>query len=172
MREGDISKEPIKLPAHLFGFQAGLSAAVATLSSLFRQSITGEGEQIDVSEQKSVIQNLNSIYRTLLVCHQIMSRIDAASHAPFHILPCKDGYICAAFVEESEWRRFVDVMGHPEWADNELFKNFSTRAKYWDALRPLMMEWTMQYTMEEITGGARKKQFRSCGPYSRPGSQR
>ncbi len=157
MREGDISKEPIKLPAHLFSFQAGLSAAVATLSSLFRQSVTGEGEQIDVSEQESVIQNLNSSIARYSYAHQIMSRIDAASHAPFHILPCKDGYICAAFVEESEWRRFVDVMGHPEWADNELFKNFSTRAKYWDALRPLMMEWTMQYTMEEIYRRSQEK---------------
>jgi crotonobetainyl-CoA:carnitine CoA-transferase CaiB-like acyl-CoA transferase len=84
-----------------------------------------------------------------------MARTDAAGHAPFHILPCKDGYICAAFVEEAEWRRFVGVMGNPEWADNELFVNFSTRAKYWDALKPLMVEWTKKYT-----GAARKKQCR------------
>jgi crotonobetainyl-CoA:carnitine CoA-transferase CaiB-like acyl-CoA transferase len=86
-----------------------------------------------------------------------MARTDAAGHAPFHILPCKDGYICAAFVEEAEWRRFVGVMGNPEWADNELFVNFSTRAKYWDALKPLMVEWTMQYTVEEIYRRSQEK---------------
>jgi len=157
MREGDISKEPIKLPAHLFNFQAGLSAAVATLSSIFRQSNTGLGEQLDVSEQESVIQNLNSSIARYAYGGQIMARTDAAGHAPFHILPCKDGFICAAFVEEAEWRRFVEVMGHPEWADNELFKDFASRAKYWDALKPLMVEWTMQYTEEEIYRRSQEK---------------
>ena len=157
MREGDISKEPIKLPAHLFSFQAGLSAAVATLSSIFRQSTTGLGEQLDVSEQESVIQNLNSSIARYSYAGQIMARTDAAGHAPFHILPCKDGFICAAFVEEAEWRRFVEVMGHPEWADNELFKDFASRAKYWDALKPLMVEWTMQYTEEEIYRHSQEK---------------
>jgi crotonobetainyl-CoA:carnitine CoA-transferase CaiB-like acyl-CoA transferase len=157
MREGDISKEPIKLPAHLFTFQAGLSAAVATLSSIFRQSTTGLGEQLDVSEQESVIQNLNSSIARYAYGGQIMTRTDAAGHAPFHILPCKDGFICAAFVEEAEWRRFVEVMGNPEWADNELFKDFASRAKYWDALKPLMVEWTMQYTEEEIYRRSQEK---------------
>ncbi|MGP8079818.1 MAG: CaiB/BaiF CoA transferase family protein [Dehalococcoidales bacterium] len=157
MREGDISKEPIKLPAHLFSFQAGLSSAVATLSSIYRQSTTGLGEQLDVSEQESVIQNLNSSIARYSYAGQIMARTDAAGHAPFHILPCKDGYICAAFVEEAEWRRFVEVMGHPEWGDNELFKDFASRAKYWDALRPLIVEWTMQYTEEEIYRRSQEK---------------
>jgi crotonobetainyl-CoA:carnitine CoA-transferase CaiB-like acyl-CoA transferase len=138
------------LPAHLFSFQAGLSAAVATLSSIFRQTTTGLGEHLDVSEQESVIQNLNSSIARYAYAGQIMARTDAAGHAPFHILPCKDGFVCAAFVEEAEWRRFVEVMGHPEWADNELFKDFASRAKYWDALKPLIIEWTMQYTEEEI----------------------
>ena len=157
MREGDVFKEPIKLPAHLFSFQAGLTASVATLSALYRQSTTGSGEQLDVSEQESVIQNLNSSIARYSYANQIMSRTDAAGHAPFHILPCKDGYICAAFVEESEWRRFVEVIGHPEWADSELFKDFAARAKYWDALRPLILEWTMQYSVEEIYRHSQEK---------------
>jgi CoA:oxalate CoA-transferase len=157
MREGDAFKEPIKLPAHLFSFQAGLTATVATLGSLFHQNAAGSGEQLDISEQESVIQNLNSSIARYSYARQIMNRTDAAGHAPFHILPCKDGYICAAFVEESEWRRFVEVMGHPEWADNELFKDFAARAKYWDALKPLMLEWTMLYTVEEIYRRSQEK---------------
>ena len=157
MREGDVFKEPIKLPAHLFSFQAGLTAAAATLGALFHQTTTGSGEQLDISEQESVIQNLNSSIARYSYAGQIMNRTDAASHAPFHILPCKDGYFCAAFVEEAEWRRFVEVMGHPEWADNELFKDFAARAKYWDALKPLMVEWAMQYTVEEIYRRSQEK---------------
>jgi crotonobetainyl-CoA:carnitine CoA-transferase CaiB-like acyl-CoA transferase len=41
-------------------------------------------------------------------------------------------------------------MGHPDWADSELFKNAEIRSQYWDALKPLMLEWTMEHTVEEI----------------------
>ena len=53
-------------------------------------------------------------------------------------------------MEEHQWRRFVEVMGHPDWADNELFKDAEIRSQYWDALKPLMLEWTMEHTVEEI----------------------
>ncbi len=150
MREGDVSKEPLKYPAHLFSFQAGLSAAAATLGSLHHRRNTGSGTQLDISEQESVIQNLNSSIARYSYGKQIVYRTDVLAIAPAHILPCKDGYIYAAFTLEHQWRRLVEVMGHPDWADNELFKDIWSRAKYWDALKPLLLEWTMKHTVEEI----------------------
>jgi CoA:oxalate CoA-transferase len=149
-REGDISKEPIKYPAHLFSFQAGLSGAAGTLGALYKQKITGLGTHLDVSEQESVVQNLNAATARYSYGKQIVSRTDVLSVAPSHILPCKDGYIYNALAEEHQWWRFVEVMGHPDWADNELFRDATSRAKYWDALKPLLLEWTMQHTVEEI----------------------
>jgi crotonobetainyl-CoA:carnitine CoA-transferase CaiB-like acyl-CoA transferase len=149
-REGNTGKEPIKYPAHFFGFQAGLSAAAVTLGDFYRQCATGLGSHLDVSEQESIIQNINSALANYWYGNQVVSRTDVLSIAPAHILPCKDGYIYNAFAEERQWWRFVEVMGHPEWADIELFKDASTRAKYWDALKPLLLEWTMEHTTEEI----------------------
>jgi crotonobetainyl-CoA:carnitine CoA-transferase CaiB-like acyl-CoA transferase len=156
-REGDISKEPIKYPAHLFSFQAGLSAAAGTLGAFYHQRVTGSGTQLDVSEQESVFQNLNAATARYAYAKQIISRTDVLSVAPSHILPCKDGYIYNALAEEHQWWRFVEVMGHPDWADNELFKDATSRAKYWDALKPLLLEWTMQYTVEEIYRNSQAK---------------
>jgi crotonobetainyl-CoA:carnitine CoA-transferase CaiB-like acyl-CoA transferase len=156
-REGDASKQPLKYPAHLFSFQAGLCAAGATLGYLYGQKITGEGTQIDVSEQESVIQNVNASIARYSYTGQISRRTDVLDLAPHHILPCKDGYIYASFVEEHQWRRFVEVMGHPDWADSELFANAQIRSQYWDALKPLMLEWTMEHTVEEIYRNSQEK---------------
>ena len=156
-REGDASKEPLKYPAHLFSFQAGLCAAGATLGYLYGQKITGEGTQIDVSEQESVIQNVNASIARYSYTGQISRRTDVLDLAPHHILPCKDGYIYASFVEEHQWRRFVEVMGHPDWADSELFANAQIRSQYWDALKPLMLGWTMEHTVEEIYRNSQEK---------------
>jgi crotonobetainyl-CoA:carnitine CoA-transferase CaiB-like acyl-CoA transferase len=155
-REVDISQEPIKLPAHIFSFQAGLSASVGTVGALFNQSVTGEGTYLDVSEQESIIQNLHAILRYYYK-KQIVSRTDVLDRAPSHILPCKDGYIHHANLEESQWRAFVDLMGNPDWAESELFKDYETRSKYWDALRPLLLEWTMEHTMDEIYRGSQAR---------------
>ena len=155
-REVDISQEPIKLPAHIFSFQAGLSAAVATIGALFHQSVTGLGTLLDVSEQESIVQNLHAMLR-YYYNKQIVSRTDVLDRAPSHILPCKDGYIHHANLEESQWRGFVEVMGNPGWAENELFKDYSTRSKYWDALRPVLLDWTMEHTMDEIYRGSQAR---------------
>ena len=72
-REGDVSKEPLKYPAHLFSFQAGLSAAAATLGALHHQNITGLGQELDVSEQESIIQNLNSTTARYSYAKQIVT---------------------------------------------------------------------------------------------------
>ena len=155
-REVDISQEPIKLPAHVLSFQAGLSAAVATTGALYHQSVTGLGEQLDVSEQESIFQNLTAMLR-YYYDKQIVSRTDILDRAPYHVLPCKDGYILHANMEEYEWRSFVELMGHPDWADNELFKDYATRARYWDALRPLLLNWTMEHTVDEIYRGSQER---------------
>jgi crotonobetainyl-CoA:carnitine CoA-transferase CaiB-like acyl-CoA transferase len=156
VREADISQEPIKAPAHLFSFQAGLSAATATVGALFRQSVTGEGIQLDVSEQESIIQDMHSLFR-YYYNKQVVSRTDILDRAPAHILQCKDGYIHHANMEEAEWWRFVELMGNPEWAKNELFKDYTTRSQYWDALKPLILDWTKEHTIDEIYRGAQER---------------
>ena len=156
VREVDISHEPIKAPAHLFSFQAGLSAATASVGALFRQNVTGEGIQLDVSEQESIIQDMHSLFR-YYYDEQIVSRTDVLDRAPAHILPCKDGYIHHANMEESEWSRFVELMGNPEWANNELFKDYTSRSQYWDALKPLILEWTKEHTIDEIYRGSQER---------------
>jgi crotonobetainyl-CoA:carnitine CoA-transferase CaiB-like acyl-CoA transferase len=155
-REVDISQEPIKLPAHIFSFQAGLSASVATVGALFHQSVTGLGAYLDVSEQESIIQNLHAMLR-YYYDKQVVSRTDVLDRAPSHILPCKDGYIHHANLEESQWQRFIELMDSPDWAESELFKDYPTRSKYWDALRPLLLDWTMEHTMDEIYRGSQER---------------
>ena len=88
---------------------------------------------------------------------QVVNRTDVLDRAPAHILPCKDGYIHHANMEESEWWRFVDLMGNPEWAKNELFKDYTSRSQFWDALKPLILDWTKDHTMDEIYRGSQAR---------------
>jgi len=53
-------------------------------------------------------------------------------------------------VEDYQFDRFVEVMGNPDRVGNELFKDRFSRADYIDALAPLLTEWTLQYTKDEV----------------------
>jgi crotonobetainyl-CoA:carnitine CoA-transferase CaiB-like acyl-CoA transferase len=159
-RDTAKSNPPIKYPAHLFSHQAGLSAAIATLGALYYRKGTGTGEHIDVSEQESTLQDvMNPVYHYSYREENASARKEVPI-APHHLIPCKDGYIHNGFVREEHWRRFVnEVMGHPAWADWEIFKDYPTRGQHWDELRPLILEWTMQRTVDEIYRSSQEKRI-------------
>jgi crotonobetainyl-CoA:carnitine CoA-transferase CaiB-like acyl-CoA transferase len=69
---------------------------------------------------------------------------------PNDMIPCKDGWAVIATPYGEHWNRFVEVMGDPDWASLEVFANGRLRGANWDALRPLIEEWAMRHTGEEI----------------------
>jgi crotonobetainyl-CoA:carnitine CoA-transferase CaiB-like acyl-CoA transferase len=60
-------------------------------------------------------------------------------------------------MEEVQWQRFVELMGSPEWATSELFATYGSRATFWDALKPAMLDWLKDHTMDEIYRASQDK---------------
>jgi crotonobetainyl-CoA:carnitine CoA-transferase CaiB-like acyl-CoA transferase len=72
-------------------------------------------------------------------------------------LPCKDGYVVIMAVIEAHWRRLMEAAGNPDWGELEVFATAGERARNWDALEPLVLEWTMSHTGEEIARLAQER---------------
>ena len=53
-------------------------------------------------------------------------------------------------VEDHQYDKYIKMTGSPEWNDSPLFENRFARAEYVDALIPLLSEWTMEHTKQEI----------------------
>jgi crotonobetainyl-CoA:carnitine CoA-transferase CaiB-like acyl-CoA transferase len=141
---------PIKAGGRQSEFAAAQAAAVASMSALLARDEMGEGQQIDLSifelmagQNESAIQHWAFAENELGgVMHPILE--------PICPLPCKDGWIFLMCVEDHQYDKFIEMMGHPKWADNELFKDRFSRADHIDALWPLLSEWTEQHTREEV----------------------
>lgn len=155
----DNSQEPLKIGGRVVSFQAGLSGAAGTLCALYARRVTGLGGQVDVSELESVAQNMLNQARWYTYGKHIASRTDRGAMAPQHMLPCKDGYVGIYMTEEEQWQRFLEVIGSPDWGDSELFKDSASRAEYWDGLEPLILDWTMKHTMEDIYRACQTKRI-------------
>ena len=78
------------------------------------------------------------------------SRLGRRSIYPWCMLDCKDGKLFVICVEEDQWKRFVELMGNPEWASLEIFEDRVVRGQNYDALVPFLQEFAAEWTVADL----------------------
>ena len=141
---------PLKAFGHQCDFQAGVHAATVTLAAYRARARTGRGQALDVSEQECIAAMLEMNFMHYTYAGRETSRLGQRGLGPWFIGDCADGKIFVICVEEDQWRRLVELMGNPEWAKDELFKDRVSRARDLDALKALMSEWLAGWKVEEL----------------------
>ena len=148
---GSPDREPLT-----FGTpEVGYFAAMAAASSIVIALLAGGGQHIDIAEVESMAGIYNGPEALMAVYQWRMTR-RTGHHAldfpyPNCILRCKDGYIFVGSPEGRQWRTLLEVMGGPEWAKEERFRN-RTRMnnEYADEVDGYMEEWLLQHTKAEL----------------------
>ena len=148
---------PLKAFGDQSGFQAGLNAAVASLGALFARLATGRGEHVEVSTQEALAAILELTFEFWPYCGLVASRLGAKPIQPLCFMECRDGWIFLCCVEEHQWKRFVDIMGNPEWAQMELFENRLARGANFDALQVFLQEWCRDQSVQELYEAAQRR---------------
>lgn len=154
---GTDKQEPLRI-LQMADFLSGMALAVSTLCALRVQRHNGTGQQVDVSgleAEAALFTPWTTSYWPYE--HYSPSRASKATVVPYAFIQCKDGYLFTSCPEEHQWRRFVDMMGNPEWGNSPLFADRASRGQYWDSLEPLIRDWAMQYTKQEIFAMAKVK---------------
>jgi len=141
---------PLRAFGEQAGFQAGLHAAIPSLAALFARLTTGRGDHIEVSTQEALVSILELTFEFWPYCGLAASRLGAKPIQPLCFMQCRDGWIFICCVEEHQWRKFVEIMGSPEWAEMELFENRLARGANFDALRALLQEWCAEQSVQDL----------------------
>lgn len=150
---------PLKAFGQQAGYQAGLNAAVAALAVLHGRRRTGHGDHVTISEQECVANLLELTFEYWPYCGLVASRLGAKPIQPLCFLECRDGWIFACCVEEHQWQSLVDLMGHPEWADMELFESRIARGKNFDALQIFLQDWCRDRSVTELYEAAQARRI-------------
>jgi crotonobetainyl-CoA:carnitine CoA-transferase CaiB-like acyl-CoA transferase len=146
------AEPPIVIPGYASEFAGGLAAAAGTMCALFVRDATGEGEHVDVALQEVLAMHLQVDCARVTYAGEVPRR-DASAQPPIPYVgqqPVADGYVDFVVRTEEHWRRFVAVLGNPEWANNELFATMASRSQYWDALEPLIQQETKHFGKEDL----------------------
>jgi crotonobetainyl-CoA:carnitine CoA-transferase CaiB-like acyl-CoA transferase len=141
---------PLKAFGHQADFQGGVHAGVATLGAYYHKCLTGEGQHVDVSIQECIAAILEMNFMHWSYAGKETSRLGRRSIFPWCMLDCQDGKIFVVNVEEDQWQRMVDLMGNPEWASLEIFKDRVTRGQNYDALLPFLQEWAAEWKVKDL----------------------
>ena len=149
--ENMVKEPPLHPRAPVADIITGMMGAAATLLALLSRRRGGSGSQVDIAAMEVIASMTTNEVSTYsyggIVRGRMMNNLALMPNA---MLPCKDGWLAVACPHEHHWQRLVVFMGSPDWASWELFETREKRAIYWDALKPLLEEWTMGYTGDEI----------------------
>jgi len=147
----DLSREPVKVGGNVEAFECGLMVVQAVLAALIWKRSSGKGQHIRTSSLEIGMYMMlyeNTAYPEFKA--DVNRLAENAKKAPGGILPCKDGNVVLNFLQEFEWDNLVKLLGNPEWAKEEAYKDRMSRMAKIKDINHYIVEWMKDRTKKEI----------------------
>ncbi|MFQ5697029.1 MAG: CaiB/BaiF CoA transferase family protein [Myxococcota bacterium] len=155
----EVDSPPLKAYGHQADFQSGLTGAMAALAAYLRARRTGVGEQIDLSNQAVIASLLEAALVTTTYAGLVPTRLGRRALNPWRIFRCQDGLIFLCTIEQDQWERLVDLMGHPDWSELEVFRDFGGRLENADLLETFVQEWIGRWKVDDLYREGQKRRI-------------
>jgi crotonobetainyl-CoA:carnitine CoA-transferase CaiB-like acyl-CoA transferase len=133
---GEADGLPMKTGVAIADILTGLYAANAIQAALMHQHKTGAGQHIDLALLDVQVATLASQAMNYLATGTSPARLGNAhpNIVPYQAFETSDGYIILAVGNDSQFRRFCELAGKPELADDERFQKNRGRVENREAL--------------------------------------
>lgn len=116
---------PVRPGPPLTDLLTGLSATKSILAGLLSRQQTGKGVYIDMSMFDVQASTLGNLAASWLNCDVEVERVGTGhvNIAPYQAFNTKNGQIILTIANDTQFLRFAQECGHPEWAANEYKTN-------------------------------------------------
>lgn len=143
--------EPSRVGCYVSDHLSCTYLGTAIILALYHAKKTGKGQRVEVSMLDSVVSVMGEKVAAVN-CGATGSRIghNHEAFAPYDILPCKDGWVCLAITEDSQWAAFCKEFGCAELAEKYALNQ--QRMDAYAELRPLL---------EQVLAGVTRAEFDS-----------
>ncbi|MYE11364.1 MAG: hypothetical protein F4X99_06820, partial [Gammaproteobacteria bacterium] len=148
------STDPTLPPLKVFGDQcalmSGIAGATAALAAAREARRSGVGEYIDLSEQAYVASVLEGGLPMYAYMDQVPARYHKRLLIPWRIFEAEDGPVFIVCVEQDQWERLVELMGHPDWADLPTFAGQAERSENGDLVHMFVQEFVGGWRVRDL----------------------
>ncbi|WP_166974644.1 CaiB/BaiF CoA transferase family protein [Brevibacterium atlanticum] len=135
---GSAESGPVKAGVAVVDVFTGLHTAVGILAALTRRKDTGVGQLVETNLLSSALSGLAN-QTSAYVAGGVVPRAMGNEHPslyPYQPMPTAEGQIIIACGNDKQFARLAEVLGHPEWAEDERFANFADRNVHRAELEP------------------------------------
>ncbi|PMS20400.1 CoA transferase [Trinickia dabaoshanensis] len=142
---------PQKAGVAIADLMTGMYATVAVLAALAHRDRTGEGQAIDMALLDVQVAMLANVTSNYLVGGKAPQRWGNAHQniVPYQAFQTSDSWIIVAVGNDGQFRKFVEVGGRPELADDERYATNPERVRHRDVLVPIIAEMVKTRTKHE-----------------------
>jgi formyl-CoA transferase len=129
---------------------AALNAFGAICAALYRRSITGEGEYIDIAMADCALASLGNAFGTHILSKgkdemRYMVGSFSPSMSPNGAYKGRDGYLVVFVRTDELWTLLTEIMGKPELATDPRFNTVENRLKHNEEVTEIMDKWVQQF---------------------------
>jgi formyl-CoA transferase len=133
---------PQKVGVAVSDLFTGMYATSAILAALLHRATSGLGQHIDMAlldVQVAMLANLSSAY---FVSGQAPSRMGNAHQniVPYHVFRASDEFLIVAVGNDSQFVKFCEVIGAPEWPKDIRFATNPQRVRHRDLIVGMIAE--------------------------------
>jgi crotonobetainyl-CoA:carnitine CoA-transferase CaiB-like acyl-CoA transferase len=139
---------PQKVGVAVADLFTGMYATVAILAALRHRDASGQGQVIDMALLDSQVAMLANLGANCLVSGRVPGRAGNAHQniVPYQVFEVADGHIILAVGNDGQFRKFCQVAGQPQIADDLRFARNADRVRHRDILVPMLAELMRQRT--------------------------
>jgi benzylsuccinate CoA-transferase BbsF subunit len=127
--------------------RSATTATIAILAALVHRQKSGEGQYIDLASQETISIMLGEVILDYILNGVVQTRQANGDHtmSPHDAYRCHgdDKWISIAVATEEEWQALCKVMGRPELAKDERFRDASRRFAKREELNRIISAWSI-----------------------------
>lgn len=152
---GEAEGEPMKVGVGIADVMCGMYATSAILAAVHYRTSTGQGQYIDLALLDTQVAWLVNEGLNYLTSGQVPRRLgnEHANIVPYKVMPCADGHFILAVGNDGQFRKFCEMAGCPELADDPRFATNRARVENRRALYDLLPLYTQRKTAQEWLEG-------------------
>jgi len=147
---GAPDSPPTKAGTFLADDLGGLHGAIGAMAALRHRDQTGEGQQVDIALQDSMLFQSNGL-PTLGAMGVAPGRMgnEFGFAVPANVYDCQDGPVYVGILMDKHWQILAKIIGQPDLGENPAFATSEARAANRDLCNLFLGDWLKQRTRAE-----------------------
>lgn len=152
---GEKGGTPLRVGTIIGDLSASFYAAIAALAALMHARSTGQGQQVDVAQQDSVMTLTEHAIVNYTVAGTVGEPLgnEHPFVRPYGQYACKDGFVFFGAYTDKFWREACRIFGEPQLVNDPEIDSMEKRfddAVYARRVEPIVRRWCARHTKAEL----------------------